>query len=41
MFPANIFAARQHLTLAGRPVPALGLRTVLQLVFIAAAILAV
>ncbi|MFF5215583.1 DoxX family membrane protein [Micromonospora sp. NPDC000442] len=38
MFPANISAARRRLTLAGRPVTPLGIRTVLQLVFLAAAV---
>jgi uncharacterized membrane protein len=38
MFPANVHAARAGLTLAGRPVPALGLRTALQVVFLAAAV---
>ncbi|HEX5540549.1 MAG TPA: DoxX family protein [Micromonospora sp.] len=37
MFPANVSAARRKLTLAGRPVTPLGLRTVLQVVFVAAA----
>lgn len=36
LFPANIHAARQHLTIGGRPVPAMPLRTVLQIVFLAA-----
>ncbi|GIJ19557.1 DoxX family protein [Micromonospora lutea] len=38
MFPANVSAARRRLTLAGRPVTPLGIRTVLQLVFVAAAV---
>ncbi|GAB3851083.1 hypothetical protein GCM10029963_38320 [Micromonospora andamanensis] len=38
MFPANISAARRRLTLAGRPVTPLGIRTVLQVVFLAAAV---
>lgn len=38
MFPANISAARRKLTLGGRPVTPLPLRTLLQIVFVAAAI---
>jgi uncharacterized membrane protein len=41
MFPANVYASRRRLTLAGRPVPPLELRAALQLVFIAAALLAI
>ena len=37
VFPANVHAARQHLSIAGRPVEGLLPRTMLQLVFIAAA----
>lgn len=37
VFPANVHAARQRLTIAGRPVPALWPRTALQIVFLAAA----
>lgn len=40
MFPANVRAAREHLTIGGRPVPKLPLRIVLQLVFLAAVLLA-
>ena len=40
MFPANVSAARRGLTLAGRPVTPLGRRTVLQVVFVAAALAA-
>jgi uncharacterized membrane protein len=40
LFPANIRAAREHLTIGGRPATALPLRTLLQLVFIAAVIAA-
>jgi len=36
LFPANIRAAREGLTIGGRPATALPLRTLLQLVFIAA-----
>ncbi|MFY1574411.1 DoxX family protein [Verrucosispora sp. WMMD703] len=38
MFPANVSAARRRLTLAGRPVTPLGVRTALQLVFLAATV---
>ncbi|HLH03272.1 MAG TPA: DoxX family membrane protein [Bryobacteraceae bacterium] len=38
LFPANIHAARRQLTIAGHPVPALFPRTLLQLVFVAAAL---
>jgi uncharacterized membrane protein len=34
VFPANVYAARRHLTIAGRPVPGLAVRTALQAVFI-------
>jgi uncharacterized membrane protein len=40
MFPANVHAARQRLTLGGKPVTPLIPRTVLQLVFLAAVLLA-
>jgi uncharacterized membrane protein len=40
MFPANVRAAREHLTLGGAPATALPLRTVLQICFIAALIVA-
>jgi uncharacterized membrane protein len=36
MFPANIRAAREHLTIGGQPVPGLGVRLGIQLVFLAA-----
>jgi uncharacterized membrane protein len=36
LFPANIHAARQHLTFAGQRVPGLPMRTAIQLVFISA-----
>jgi uncharacterized membrane protein len=38
MFPANVHAARAKLSLGGRPVTPLPQRTVLQVVFVAAAI---
>ncbi|WP_284645268.1 DoxX family protein [Paenibacillus silviterrae] len=40
MFPANIKAAKESLTIGGRPVPRLLLRTVLQIVFLSAILLA-
>ncbi|GIO65891.1 DoxX family protein [Paenibacillus cookii] len=40
MFPANVRAAKEKLTIGGRPVPKLLLRTALQLVFIVAVLLA-
>jgi uncharacterized membrane protein len=40
LFPANIRAAREGLTIGGRPATALPLRTLLQLVFIAAVLVA-
>lgn len=40
MFPANVRAARESLTIGGRPVPKLLLRTGLQFVFLAAVLLA-
>ena len=36
MFPANVRAAHRNLTIGGRPPTALPLRTLLQVVFIAA-----
>lgn len=38
MFPANVSAARRGLTLAGRPVTPLPARTLLQVVFVGAAV---
>jgi uncharacterized membrane protein len=38
MFPANVYAARRRLDLGGRPVTPLVPRTVLQVVFVAAAL---
>ncbi|WP_178021717.1 DoxX family protein [uncultured Paenibacillus sp.] len=40
MFPANVRAAREKLTIGGRPVPSLAVRTLLQLVFLAAVVFA-
>ena len=40
LFPANIRAAREGLTIGGRPATALPLRTLLQLVFLAALLVA-
>jgi hypothetical protein len=39
LFPANVSAARRGLKLGGRPVTPLPLRTLLQVVFVAAAVL--
>ncbi|TDF94809.1 DoxX family protein [Paenibacillus piri] len=39
MFPANVRAAREKLTIGGKPVPDLPVRTLLQLVFLAAVLL--
>ena len=36
LFPANVHAAREKLTIAGRPVPGIMLRTAIQVVFVAA-----
>jgi uncharacterized membrane protein len=36
LFPANIYAARDKLTIAGQPVPDLPVRTGIQIVFVAA-----
>jgi len=40
MFPANIRAAKEKLTIGGRPVPKLVVRTLMQIVFLAAVLLA-
>ena len=40
LFPANVRAAREHLTIGGRPATALPLRALLQLVFIVAVLVA-
>src|SRR5215472_6195546 len=41
LFPANLKAAREHLTILRRPVPSAGPRLLIQLVFIAALIASV
>ena len=40
LFPANVYAARRGLTIRGRPVTPLLLRTALQVVFIGAVLAA-
>jgi uncharacterized membrane protein len=40
MFPANVRAARLHLTIGGRPVPRLGIRILIQIVFLASVLVA-
>ncbi|MBW4082292.1 DoxX family protein [Paenibacillus sp. S150] len=40
MFPANFYAAREKMAFGGKPVPKLRVRAALQLVFIAAVLLA-
>jgi len=40
LFPANVYAARHHLTIGGRRVPGLAVRAVLQIVFLVAVIAA-
>ncbi|WP_411343281.1 DoxX family protein [Paenibacillus sp. WLX1005] len=40
MFPANVFAAKKKLTIGGKPVTGLLVRTIIQLIFIAAVLLA-
>jgi uncharacterized membrane protein len=40
MFPANVYAAQQGLTIGGRAVTALGPRTIIQVVFLVAVVLA-
>ncbi|ANS73773.1 hypothetical protein AWM70_03620 [Paenibacillus yonginensis] len=40
MFPANVYAARENLTMGGKPVPKLMIRLPLQLVFIGSVLLA-
>ena len=40
VFPANARAARERLTLGGRPVPTLAVRAALQIVFLAAVLAA-
>jgi uncharacterized membrane protein len=41
LFPANVKAAREHLTILRKPVPSVGPRLLIQLVFIAALIASV
>ena len=41
LFPANIRAAREHLTILGRPAPGLLLRGVIQVIFISALIVVI
>jgi uncharacterized membrane protein len=36
LFPANMRAAREKLTIAGQPVPGMPVRTAIQIVFVAA-----
>ncbi|RSM65185.1 DoxX family protein [Actinoplanes sp. ATCC 53533] len=38
MFPANVYAARHHVDLAGKPATPLPLRTALQVLYVAAAL---
>jgi len=40
LFPANVRAAREHMTIAGRPVPNLPVRGAIQVVFVATLIAA-
>jgi uncharacterized membrane protein len=40
MFPANVYAARHQMMIGGRKVTGLALRTVLQIVFLAAVLAA-
>lgn len=40
IFPANVHAARQHMTIGGRPVPKLGIRILIQLIFLASVLIA-
>jgi uncharacterized membrane protein len=40
LFPANVYAARKRLTIGGRPVPTLPLRTAIQIVFVGALVAA-
>ncbi|USG67463.1 DoxX family protein [Brevibacillus ruminantium] len=40
MFPANVKAAREKITIGGRPTPPLFVRTILQIVFLTAVLLA-
>ena len=36
LFPANVHAAHEKLTIAGQPVPGIAVRTAIQIVFVAA-----
>lgn len=40
MFPANVYAARHSLTVGGRPVPRIAARAAMQVLFIAAVLIA-
>ena len=40
IFPANVHAARHHMTIGGRPVPKLGIRILIQLIFLASVLIA-
>lgn len=40
LFPANVHAARKHLTIGGRPVPGLPVRSLIQIAFVTALIVA-
>ncbi|HZS54630.1 MAG TPA: DoxX family protein [Bryobacteraceae bacterium] len=40
MFPANVRAARLHLTIGGKQVPKIGIRAVIQVIFLTCAVLA-
>lgn len=41
IFPANVKAARENLTIGGRPVPQLGVRLTIQIIFLTALVAAV
>jgi uncharacterized membrane protein len=41
LFPANIHAAREHLTILGRPAPGLLVRGAIQVVFLSALIVVI
>jgi uncharacterized membrane protein len=40
LFPANVHAAREKLTIAGQPVPGIAVRTAIQIVFMVALVIA-